>query len=54
MNQAQKLPNQGAKFNQRKYKETYQIMPSNMLATVKEDCAKTTNKIIWVQAYCPN
>jgi len=29
-------------------------MPSKMFATVKEDCAKTTNKIMWVHAYCPN
>jgi hypothetical protein len=37
-----------------KYEVTYQIMPSKMFATVKEDCAKTTNKIMWVHAYCPN
>ena len=26
--------------------EIYHMMPSKMLATVKEDCANTTNKII--------
>ena len=32
----------------------YQMIPSKILATVKEDCVKTTIRIMCVHAYWPN